>query len=293
MGLRKWSPKEEALLRDIYPNSTKKSLLAAFPNRNSYSAIRSRATLLGLKKAIGNGGRKIWEPDELEELKQLYSDTENSVLIAKFKCSLKGLYSAAHALELKKSEQHISKICGAVLKKVGVSTRFAKGTPAHNKGKKWNEFMSEESQKRISETQFKKGNKPHNTVEVGFERITKDGYLEVKVGDFDDSTKNFQLKHRLVWESVNGPIPENYQVRFIDGDKTNFEITNLRLVSYSESLIANSMKDTSIVKRFLGIKDENQVDNIIKNNPDLISLKRNQIILNKQINKNGKNAPGA
>lgn len=46
-------------------------------------------------------------------------------------------------------------------------------------------------------------------------------------------------KHRLVWESVNGPIPKDennrsYEIHHIDGNHSNNDITNLKLVTIQE-----------------------------------------------------------
>jgi hypothetical protein len=46
------------------------------------------------------------------------------------------------------------------------------------------------------------------------------------------------------------------------------------------------MSDSSVVKRFLGIKDQHLVDEIIENHNGIIDLKRNALKLNQQINKN-------
>jgi hypothetical protein len=45
-------------------------------------------------------------------------------------------------------------------------------------------------------------------------------------------------------------------VEFKDRDKLNFDINNLELRTRRENLLSNTMCDTSIVKRFLGVKPE-------------------------------------
>lgn len=280
--LNVWTVDEENLLRSIYPSSNSKSLDAAFPNR-SLHAIKTRATKLKLLKAVGCGKKKKWSAEEIEYLKIHYPVTENKVLMGLFNCSEKSLYSAASVNGLKKTDQYISEKFGAILKRVGAASRFKKGNVSFNKGKKQSEYMTAEAIDKTAATRFKTGQKPHNTVEVGFERITKDGYIEVKIGDFQNSADNFKLKHRLVWEENNGPVPEGFQVRFIDGNRRNFELSNLKLMSFEESLQSNTVCDTSIVKRFLGVKEPEMVQKIIQENPGVISLKRNSLRLNKQI----------
>ena len=114
----------------------------------------------------------------------------------------------------------------------GIKGYFKKGEVPWNKGKKG---VNGEGGKA---TQFKKGNKPHNWVPIGSERITKDGYLEVKIqeGKFQ---KNWRGKHLLIWEKHNGPIPPGHAVIFGDGNKRNFNLDNLILVSRAQLVRMN------------------------------------------------------
>lgn len=96
-------------------------------------------------------------------------------------------------------------------------------------------FKSEWHRQRFLEssahTRFKKGNMPHNAVgkEVGYERINKDGYVEVKVknGLQDEANDNFRPKHHLVYEQHHGAIPKGHNIVFADHDKRNFDPANL------------------------------------------------------------------
>ena len=113
----------------------------------------------------------------------------------------------------------------------GLTGRFKKGHVPANKG------THPPTRGRMAETQFKRGHLPHNTKPIGYERTSKDGYLEVKVKMRPSNPKcndNFKLKHRLVWEKEYGPIPEGHMVIFLDGDKGNFELSNLALISRDE-----------------------------------------------------------
>lgn len=114
--------------------------------------------------------------------------------------------------------------------KTGSDGKYKKGHEPWNKGKKG--FMGP------NKTSFKKGHKPHNWVPIGSERITKDGYIEIKIqeGKFQ---KNWRGKHILVWEEHNGPVPEGHAVIFGDGNNRNFDIDNLILVSRAQLLKLN------------------------------------------------------
>ena len=88
---------------------------------------------------------------------------------------------------------------------------------------------------------FKKGNISFNNVPVGTERIAKDGYIEIKVKD-GNLNKNWQSKHRYIYEQHHGKIPKGFKVIFADSNRRNFDISNLILVSDSEELIMNRKK---------------------------------------------------
>lgn len=80
-------------------------------------------------------------------------------------------------------------------------------------------------------TSFKKGMKPHNHNPIGHVRLTKDGYMECKLTDTRCTRHDYHAVHRLVWEHYHGPIPKSHIVIFRDGDRFNFRIENLELVS--------------------------------------------------------------
>ena len=115
----------------------------------------------------------------------------------------------------------------------GLTGRFKKGHIPANKG------THPKTVGRMADTQFKTGHLPHNTKPIGYERITKDGYVEVKIKTRPSNPKcndNFKLKHRLIWEEAYGPIPKGYNVIFLDGDKKNLKLENLAIVNNEEHL---------------------------------------------------------
>lgn len=114
----------------------------------------------------------------------------------------------------------------------GLTGQFKKGQEPWNKGKKG--YIG------ANKTSFKKGNVPANYRPVGSERIcSKDGYVLIKVQDKGKYQERWKLKHKVIWEEVNGPVPEGYAIIFGDGDKTNLDIDNLILVSRSQLLQLN------------------------------------------------------
>lgn len=122
----------------------------------------------------------------------------------------------------------------------GLDGRFKPGNISYNKGRKGQ--WSPGSEKGW----FKKGNVPHTHKSVGSERINVDGYYEIKVAE----PRKWRLKHQVLWEQENGPIPENHVVIFRDGNSLNCVIDNLMLVSKRELMVMNrfrlSVKDAEL-----------------------------------------------
>ena len=116
--------------------------------------------------------------------------------------------------------------------------QFKKGHIPCNKGKKQIEYMSLEAIERTKATRFKKGHIPSNHRDIDSERVTRDGYTEIKIQD-GNLNKNWILKHRYIYEQNFGKIPNGHNVIFLDGNKQNFELSNLKLVSKAEVLIMN------------------------------------------------------
>lgn len=146
----------------------------------------------------------------------------------------------------------------------GNDTRFKKGQPSWNKGKK----MSPEQYEKCKKTMFQKGNNAaHNERKLFEERIDTDGYTYVKV----KQPNKWKLKHRWIYEQKNGKIPKGYNLIFADGNKQNFELDNLLLVSNSELFIINQKglykKDKDLTKA--GVTVAKVLDKINKRKKDL------------------------
>ncbi|MDR0639231.1 MAG: HNH endonuclease [Spirochaetaceae bacterium] len=52
----------------------------------------------------------------------------------------------------------------------------------------------------------------------------------------------WKKKHIAIWEAANGPVPQGHVVIFADGNKSNFDLDNLLLVSRQEFMIMNHLK---------------------------------------------------
>ncbi len=177
-------------------------------------------------------------------MRHIYSKIEDKFLIDNVKgITLKELTKRFNKkFNLNISEASISNRKAKLGIKSGiVGGQFTKGHITHNKGKKWNEYMSKEGQENSKKTTFKKGNIPPNRREIGSERIDKNGYVEIKVQD-GKLNKNWTKKHRYIYEQANGKIPKGHKVIFADGNNRNFDVKNLILVTNAEELIMNQRK---------------------------------------------------
>jgi hypothetical protein len=143
--------------------------------------------------------------------------------------------------------------------KNGLDGRFHPGQIPHNKGRKG--YCSPGSEKgwfRPGHPGYKWKEKP-----VGSERVNADGYVEVKYSDKPCTTaqqrqRRWKGKHILVWEKANGPVPKGHAVIFVDGNRRNFKLKNLALVSRKELAVLNhagmlSSKNEDITKLSVNI----------------------------------------
>ena len=117
----------------------------------------------------------------------------------------------------------------------GVAGHFRKGLVPWNKGRKG------VCHPGCIPTLFKKGNKAHNWVPLGSERINADGYVDVKVDD-GKLQKNWKSKNVVIWEEHNGPVPPGHVIIFGDGNNRNFDPENLLCVSRAQLVRLNQLR---------------------------------------------------
>jgi hypothetical protein len=109
----------------------------------------------------------------------------------------------------------------------GRDGRFRPGQVPFNKGRKGIHLSAE--------TEFKPGNRPWNWRPAGTERVNGEGYVEVKIAE----PGKWGRKHTLLWEEANGAVSKGHAVIFADGNKRNFDMANLLLVSRGELAVMN------------------------------------------------------
>lgn len=168
-------------------------------------------------------------------------------------------------------------------------SRIKPGNIPMNKGKRQIEYMSPESIERSAATRFKKGNKPHNTKFDGYERITKDGYIEIRI-----ALGKFVIKHRYEWEKVNGPIPKGLILVSKTGDIKNCHPSNWELITMEENLRRNNNYDNPTDNRVASYlatssrKPDRELRDELLKHPKIIEAKRNLLLINRKLKNHGK-----
>lgn len=163
------------------------------------------------------------------------------------------------------------------------------GSTPMNKGKKQVEYMSPESIVKASVGRFGKGNVPSNSKYDGYERISKDGYVEVRI-----RKGLFRLKHRVEWEKVNGPIPKKHLIVCLSDDVTDCRPENWELITMKENMRRNSatlnlsdgMVATYMATRSRKVNETLKAE-LLHKYPDLIQAKRMELLINRKIKQHG------
>ena len=157
-----------------------------------------------------------WSEEEKEYLRQHYPNHSQPQLLDMFN-------------ERFNVPIELSQLKGALKRydiKSGRTGRFEEKQEAWNKGMKGISFGGVNGEK----TQFKKGNRPHNHLPVGTERVNGDDYVDIKVAD----PNKWKGKHIVAWEEANGTVPKGHAIIFGDGNRRNFDLENLILVTRSQ-----------------------------------------------------------
>lgn len=244
--MRKYTPEHIEYLREITPGRYNNEITELFNKEfnmcvteNAIKTLRQRHRILLTVPKV----KKQYTQEQLDYLKKLSEEgLFNSEITKRFN----------ERFGTNKTESAIQNIRAIYGMKTSARYYWEKGHIPWNKGKKG---ISYEGMKA---TQFKKGHKPHNWVPVGSERITPDGYVQIKVQE-GKKQHNWKGKHILIWEAANGPIPKGHVIIFGDGNKRNFNLDNLLLVSRKQlvrlnqkNLIAN---DAELTKTGIIIAD--------------------------------------
>ena len=161
--------------------------------------------------------------------------------------------------------------------------QFVKGQVSWNKGLKLPNVPNS--------GQFKKGHVSKNTKYDGAVVLRKRirpnaNYLFIRI-----KKMKWLPLHNYIWIKNHGSVPKGMVVRFKDGDHFNCNIENLELISRKENLLRNNpgpkmdlvYSDRYIAARLKVMGKENQLG-FIKEHPEMIEIKRQQLLLRRGIN---------
>ena len=183
-----------------------------------------------------------WTDEMKAVVAKSYADTPTADLAKALGVTDRALYWKARDIGVKKSAEYLAGPHACRLRRgdggnLGRAHRFKKGGTPWNKGLRGIDIGGKE-------TRFQPGHISGRAAEayrpIGTERESKDGYLERKVHDGMPLQSRWRAVHLIVWEAENGPLPPGHAIAFKDGDKRNFALANLELVSRAEMMRRNS-----------------------------------------------------
>lgn len=173
--------------------------------------------------------KRNWTQEEIDILSRLYPNHYASEIAEILGRGISSIHRKARALGIESSREKIQRTGYETSKSpASIASRFQNGSVPLNKGKK----VSPEIYAKMQPTMFKKGQTPVNHRDVGSERVNVDGYIEIKVAE----PNRWRLKHRVIWEQVNGAIPKGFNVQFKNHNRQDCRIENLYLISKAEQM---------------------------------------------------------
>lgn len=182
--------------------------------------------------------RSPWTIDQIDKLYELYPNHHTAAVAKAVGRTVQSCYTKAQQLGLKKSDAFYQSDASHRLKgQVGAGTRFKPGHATWNKGMKGLDIGGKE-------TRFKPGTlngRARDQVKpIGFERLSKEGYLQRKVNNELPFNRRWKFVHVILWEESNGPVPAGHMLAFINGDRTDIRLDNLQLITRREMMQRNT-----------------------------------------------------
>lgn len=167
-----------------------------------------------------------WSEEEIDFLREVYPKHGRT--------GTTKLFNERYGLDMSESsiKQQVQK------HKIRAATNgcFPKGNIPYNKGIP----MSPEQYAKCRPTMFLKGNIPANHKPIGSDRVTKDGYIEVKIAE----PNKWELLQVLVMQGMIGRrLKKGVElVRFLDGNTLNCHPDNLILTTRRVNARINQRK---------------------------------------------------
>lgn len=197
--------------------------------------------------------KRFWQDWEIEVVRAVYPYVSTAKLADAMGCTRDQIYRLADRLALKKTAAYLASPDACRMRrgdKLGAAFRFKPGHATWNKGTRY------VAGGRSAETRFKPGTRPHTWRPIGSERVSKEGYLQRKIADTGCTRRDYVGVHHLVWRLHGLEVPAGHALVFRDGDKRNFDINNLELISRRELMSRNTVhrlpKELALVVQLKG-----------------------------------------
>lgn len=173
-----------------------------------------------------NAPKHNWTPEEDAVLLSRYPNERAADVAEALGVRLVILYRRAKRLGLTKSDDFKNSPASGRLDGLrGEATRFPSGHTPWTKGQKGIHLSPD--------TEFKKGQRPVNYMEVGSEKMHM-GYVWLKIAE-GGWPEAWRPKHHVIWERAHGTAPPStHLLSFRDRDRNNFSLENLELISKSD-----------------------------------------------------------
>ncbi|WP_028521991.1 HNH endonuclease signature motif containing protein [Runella limosa] len=264
-----WNDELDARLRELWPRH--KSAEIAEMMGMTQVAIQSRAKRLGLQK--DRDFRGFWSPEEIEFFREHYPNTKNDELAEMLGRQESQVIGMAQRMRLKKSKEfwkHINSLPNA--------GKFGH-RPAWNKGMKGLLLGSGTSR-------FKPSNIPHNekydgAITIRWEQVTGRPIVMYRL-----ARKKWIPYSHHVFASYYGEIPKGMIIRHRNGNRLDFRLENLELVTKRQNYLKNSpslnLSDGFVASTMLGkgkMPNREEVKKVLLETPELIETKRSIINL--------------
>lgn len=168
--------------------------------------------------------RKRISEKEKQEIARLYPDNPNKAIAHKFGRTASSIKNMAVKNGWVKSAEYKASKPGC----------YRKGEKPWNKGVK--KYMG------ANRTSFKQGSvpanhKPMGTISLRYHKNDDKHYRYIK------TPEGWVLFHRHNWEKANGKIPPGHVLTFLDGDISNCDISNLKMISQRENMERNRNRE--------------------------------------------------
>ena len=192
---------------------------------------------------------------QLDEIRQRYPHEKTQVIADSMSIAVASIYNLAYKLGLKKSAEYLlTPGCGRLLKgtRNGIAGEFKKGHVPFNKGLK----MPDSVYDKVKGTMFTKGHVPANVKPIGYLSVRPDTfgreYIYIKIKD-----SVWELYHRYLWEQNHGQIPNKMKIAFINGNSLDCRIENLKMVTYQEAMLMNTIhRYTPEIKQLIRLNNK-------------------------------------